>query len=401
VDCVFDSVADFVAAQAPDEPVYCVRPHALRTAAAAFTAAFPGDVLYAVKCNDDPAVLQALWQGGVRHFDAASLPEIAAVEGAFGPGRARFMNPVKSRGAIAAAYHRHGMRCFALDHAGELEKIRDVAERPAGGAGELLLMVRLAVTTEGAMLKLDGKFGASPGEAADLLRLIVGAGAAAGLTFHVGSQCLDPGAYRRAIALAADVRHRAGVPVAVLDVGGGFPVPYDGLAPPPTDAFVEEIAEAAGEHGFLPDTRLWCEPGRALVAEGCSVLARVVLRRDDAVFLNDGVYGSLYDMKHQGLRYPTRLVRADGIVEGDAASARPFRLFGPSCDSFDSLPGTVSLPDSLREGDWIEFGQTGAYARALRTGFNGFYPQATALLADDGPQPAPAEDAALAMAEAA
>lgn len=399
MDVTFDSIADFVAAQAPDEPVYCVRPQALRATAAAVTGAFPGDVLYAVKCNDDPVVLQALWQGGVRHFDAASLPEIAAVERAFGPGRTRFMHPVKSRGAVAAAYHRHGVRCFALDHAGELDKIRDAAGPSAGGTGELLLMVRLAVSTDAAMWKLDGKFGAAPGEAADLLRRIARSGAAAGLTFHVGSQCLDPAAYREAIALAAEVRDRAGVPVAVLDVGGGFPVPYDGLAPPPADAFFEAIADAASEHGFLPDTRLWCEPGRALVAEGCSVLARVVLRRDDAVFLNDGVYGSLYDMKHQGLRYPTRLVRADGIVEGDAASARPFRLFGPSCDSFDALPGTIALPDSLREGDWIEFGQTGAYARALRTGFNGFYPQATALMADDGPRPAPA--AGFAMAEAA
>jgi ornithine decarboxylase len=394
VDSAFDTIADFVAARAPDEPVYCVRPHRLRAAAAAFTAAFPGDVLYAVKCNDDPAVLRALWDGGVRWFDAASVPEIAAAQDAFGTGRARFMHPVKSRAAIAAAHRRHGVRCFALDDGGELDKILAAA----GSADDLLLVVRLAVGTGAALCKLDGKFGATVDEAADLLQRIRRAGASAGLTFHVGSQCLDPQAYRDAVALAATVRDRAGVPVAVLDVGGGFPVAYDGLMPPPLEDFIAAVAEAAAEHGFLPDTRLWCEPGRALVADGCSLLARVVLRRGDAVFLNDGVYGSLYDMKHQGLRYPTRLIRAEGLVE---APGRPFRLFGPSCDSFDSLPGTVVLPETLAEGDWIEFGQTGAYARALRTGFNGFYPQATVLLGDEGPVPAAGPDTALAMAEAA
>ena len=394
VDPIFDSVAALVAAQAPDEPVYCVRPHRLRAAAAALTAAFPGDVLYAVKCNDDPVVLQALWDGGVRFFDAASLSEIAAVERRLGGGHTRFMHPVKSRSAIAAAYHRHGVRSFALDDAGELDKIVDAA----GPAADLLLMVRLAVEADAALCKLDGKFGAAAAAAADLLSRIDATGAAAGLTFHVGSQCLDPQAYRDAIGLAAAVRDRAGVPVAVLDVGGGFPVAYDGLTPPPLAAFVDAIADAADAAGFRRDSRLWCEPGRALVAAGCSLLARVVLRRGDAVFLNDGVYGSLSDMKHLGLRYPTRLVRADGIAGGPT---QPFRLFGPSCDSFDSLPGTVTLPADLGEGDWIEFGQTGAYARALRTGFNGFYPQATALVADDGPAPLAQTGAAPAMAAAA
>src|SRR5207237_460176 len=100
--------------------------------------------------------------------------------------------------------------------------------------------------------------------------------------------------------------------------------------------------------------RLWAEPGRALVAGGGSVVVQVQLRRGDALYVNDGVYGSLSDAGRPGFRFPARRVRADGAVEEDGASLRAFSLFGPTCDAADRMAGPFLLPDDMREGDWIE-----------------------------------------------
>lgn len=377
---MFDNAAAMVAALEPDVPVYCLRPHVLRETARRFTAAFPGDVLYAVKCNDDPRVLQALHEGGVRRFEVASLHEVAALHARFAESDCAFMHPVKSRRAIAEAYHRYGVRTFALDHADELAKLKAATD----GGADLTLVVRLDVPQTGALHPLGGKFGASPEEAVALLRAAAAPGRRLGLTFHVGSQCLTPGAFRGAIALAGRVQAQAGVGLDLLDVGGGFPAAYVGVDPPAPAAYMAEIRGAVAAQGLPPACRLACEPGRALVAEGCSVVVRVELRRGDALYLNDGIYGSLYDMKHQGLRFPMRLVRP-----GRTASPRlrAFRLFGPTCDSADSLPDPVWLPEDVGEDDWIEIGQIGAYAHVLRTRFNGFYPDMTVAVRDGAFRP--------------
>ena len=130
---------------------------------------FPGDVLYAVKCNPDPAVLRALWEGGVRHFDCASLPEIRLVRDMFPEAVIHFMHPIKARGAIREAWERHEVRDFVLDSADELAKIR--AEVAATGVpGALGLVVRIALPKGGAKLDLSGKFGAEADDAVGLLR---------------------------------------------------------------------------------------------------------------------------------------------------------------------------------------------------------------------------------------
>ena len=122
----FDSAFDMVAVERPESPVFCLRPHVLRERARAFVEAFPGEVLYAVKCNDDRRVLRALYDGGVRHFDTASLAEVAAINDQFGQMTCHFMHPVKSRNAVAEAYHRYNVRTFALDDLGELAKIEEM-----------------------------------------------------------------------------------------------------------------------------------------------------------------------------------------------------------------------------------------------------------------------------------
>jgi ornithine decarboxylase len=364
-EAVLPEVADLVAVERPEEPMHCLRPAAIAAAARAFVTEFPGEVLYAVKCNPEPSVLRALHAGGVRHFDCASLGEVSLVRTMFPEAHIAFMHPVKARGAIREAFHHHAVSDFVFDSDSELAKI--LAE--TGAAENLGLVVRLALPRGKAVLDLSGKFGAEPDEAARLLRAARPHAARLGLSFHVGSQCLDPLAWRAAIALAGEVIRAAGVAVDVLDVGGGFPVAYPGIEPPPLGAFFAEI-EAAFEALGLPDTRLWAEPGRALVAGGGSVVVQVQMRRGNALYVNDGVYGSLSDAGVLGFRYPARLLRPEGETPSDVL--RPFAFFGPTCDSADVMRGPFLLPADVAEGDWIELGQLGAYGACLRTSFNGF-----------------------------
>ena len=267
----YGSAAALVFHTSPVDPVVCLRPQLIAARARRMLAAFPGDMLYAVKCNEAPEVLRALWDGGVREFDTASIGEVRAVKALLPAAACHFMHPIKSPEAIAEAYHRHGVRRFVLDHPDELAKILAAT----GGAGDLELFVRLAVPGEGSMLALTGKFGVGVEETAGLVRAARGHARSVGITFHVGSQCVEPMAFARAIALVAEVVRRAG-PIDDLDVGGGFPARYLGDEPA-FEAFVAAIREAVARHGL--GCRLQCEPGRALVADGASVLARVELRR--------------------------------------------------------------------------------------------------------------------------
>ncbi len=307
IDAALPEVSALVAVEQPEEPMHCLRPATIAATAREFVDGFAGDVLYAVKCNPEPAVLRALWAGGVRHFDCASAGEVALVRTMFAEAHIAFMHPVKARGAIREAFFRHGVSDFVLDSAAELAKI--LAE--TGAPEDLGLVVRLALPKGSAVLDLSGKFGAEPDEAVRLLRAARPHAARLGLSFHVGSQSLDPLAWRAAIALAGSVIREAGVPVEVLDVGGGFPVAYPDIDPPPLGAFFAEI-EAAFEALSLPGTRLWAEPGRALVAGGVSVVVQVQARRGDALYVNDGVYGSLSDAGALGFRFPARLLRPEG-----------------------------------------------------------------------------------------
>lgn len=376
-----------VARDRPTDPLVCLRPAAIAAAARRFVEKFPGDVLYAVKCNPDPRALRAVWAGGVRHFDCASLPEIALVQRVLPGAAVHFMHPVKRRDAIHAAFARHGVTDFAFDSADELEKIvqETVPVGLVGAPPSLGLFLRLAVGQGGAY-DLSGKFGAGIGEAAGLLRRARPHAARLGVCFHVGSQCLDPAAYRAALALASEAAARARIAVEVIDVGGGFPVSYKGTAPPPLDDYIRAIREEAAAR-FSAGVELWAEPGRALVAGGGSLVVQVLLRRGDALYVNDGVYGSLSDAGRPGFRFPARRIALDRAEGG--AEMRSFALFGPTCDSADRMPGPFLLPADTDEGDWIEIGQLGAYGACLRTGFNGFDSVLTAEVADPPLLPTP------------
>ena len=355
------------AALKPSYPVYCLAPTVIAARVRQFLDGFPGRVLYAVKCNPHPSVLDALYRAGIRHFDTASLPEIAMVRERFPDAEAYFMHPVKSRAVVRTAYEVYGVRHFVVDHPAELDKVL-----AATGGDGVVIVVRLRTAETKAFYDLASKFGAEPSLAVALMRRVHAEGMRVGLAFHVGSQCMEAHAWADALALAGQVREEAGVALSALDVGGGFPAHYPGFEIEPLTAFLDVVRQGFERLALRRDCVLMCEPGRALVADGCSLLTQVLLRKEREIYLNDGVFGSLSEVITAGLRLPVRVIRLDGEP---AAATAPFTLYGPTCDSYDKLGDPFELPADVREDDWLEFGQIGAYSNAAATRFNGFYPE--------------------------
>jgi ornithine decarboxylase len=318
-----------------------------------------------VKANPSPWALDAYYAQGLRGFDVASEEEIKLVTSRYPDAKLAFMHPVKSRKAIERAYFEHGVRTFSLDCEAELEKIVAATQR----ADDLTLVVRLAVNNSDAVYALSNKFGASETDAAPLLQKARGYADNLGVSFHVGSQCMNPSAFRDAMDLASRIIVKAGVIVDVVDVGGGFPSAYPGMTPPDLELYVNVIKSAFEGMPVAMNAKLWCEPGRAMVAEATSILARVELVKNGALHINDGSYGNLFDAAHCKWPFPVKAHRPDGAFEG---GEQTFKLYGPTCDSLDAMEGPFTLPADIREGDYIEFGMLGAYGVAMQTRFNGF-----------------------------
>ena len=358
-----------VAALQPSYPVYCLKPAALIEAAQRFIDLFPGRVLYAVKCNPHPRVLRTLWAGGIRHFDTASLSEIAMVREIFREAGIYFMHPVKGRAVIKTAWRVYGVDHFIVDHPHELAK---VLEETDGGDGIAIFVRVKTPQVDGTFYHLSDKFGAEPEAATALLREAHEQGCQTGLAFHLGSQCGDPAAYTAALEMVGGVVEQAKVQLNFLDVGGGFPGYYADTQAPPLEDFIEAIESGVRRLKLRRDCVLMCEPGRALVADGCNLVVQVQLRKDNRLYVNDGIYGSLSETVDAGVQYRVRLIRLSGEP---STLLVPFIINGPTCDSLDVLPKPFELPADTREGDWIEFEQTGAYSNALASHFNGFHPE--------------------------
>jgi ornithine decarboxylase len=365
----------------PRQPLFCFSPQALRAAAAGFRQGFPGEVSYAVKANGGPSVVAAMADAGIGVFDVASVAEMDVVAAAAPGARLHYHNPVKSRHEIAEAFAVHGCRRFALDDVGELAKILEVL----AAVPDLELAVRFRLPSHGAAAHdFSTKFGADPQGAADLLRLVARAGHRPVLTFHPGSQCTDPKAYARYIEAAGEIARAAGVRLAALNVGGGFPATYrDSVAPPLSEFFAMIAASAAAAFGNGERPPLECEPGRGLVATSMSLLTRVKLvkpsRRE--LYLNDGIYGALMEMSQAPALAPHCRVLRGGVVHG--GPVQRFTAYGPTCDPLDRIPGELTLPADIAEDDFIEFSTVGAYGAATATRFNG-YGSAGMVIVEDG-----------------
>ena len=370
----FASADALIAAQKPERPVLGVRPHAAARAARFFINNFPGDVAYAYKANSSVFLLGALYGAGIHHFDVASLAELE--DAVTIPGvQLHFMHPVKSRLAIRRAYEL-GVRHFSLDSEDELKKIHD----ETGGARDLVLFVRIAVPAKNSRIPLERKFGITGPKAARLLVKTRQVAAELGICFHVGSQTTTPDSYLTALAEVHKLIVKAGVVVDRIDVGGGFPARYPDSDPAPLLSFIDAIKAGIETLPVREDVRVMCEPGRALVAEAESLIVRVDARRGDDLFINDGAYGTLYDAAHLGFIFPTRLVNR----KVDASEPMvPYSFYGPTCDSIDFMKGPFVLPASIREGDYIEIGNIGAYGRAIGGQFNGYGSYEEVILLDD------------------
>jgi len=386
------SPLDLTAREAPDGPIAIARPHRVAAAAEWFRTHFPGEVFYAVKANPSEWVLDALWANGIKNFDVASDNEAALIAKRFDGAQIAFMHPVKSRRAIGRAFHDYGVKTFALDSEDELHKI--LAE--TNNAKDLTLVVRFAVSGDGAAYPLARKFGVSAEEAPSLLRKTRQVSEEMlGVSFHVGSQCMRPDAFRTAMDMVNRAIVEAGVLVDIVDIGGGFPAIYPGMTPPPMIEYVNAIKTGFEEMFVAQNAKLWAEPGRALVAEAGSTVTRVELRKGDALYLNDGAFGTLFDATHLNWAFPAKLLRE----QPSRAKLAPFRLYGPTCDSMDAAAGPFMLPADIREGDLIEIGSLGAYGTAMGTRFNGFGETVT-IESKDAPWPTmygEAEAAVLAM----
>ncbi len=359
-------------------PVFVFRPLLLKQAIQYFQTHFTANILYAVKTNPEPHVIVHAYESGVRNFEVASLQEIELVKKHLPSAKLYFMHPVKARKAIKEAYFTYGIRHFSLDTQDELDKILQETNQ----AKDLYLHLRLAIPNVYAEHDLSGKFGIGLQEAVPLLKNLKDCADKVGICFHVGSQCMHPDAYRIAIQMAKEVIQEADVNVASLNVGGGFPSIYPGLTPPPLKDYFDTIHEEFSKINSKQPLQLLAEPGRALVAETTSLIVRVELRKEDALYINDGTYGGLFDAGSQHLIFPTRLLCSK---KGKTADLFPYYFYGPTCDSLDHMKGPFYLPKDVSEGDYIEIGQMGAYGRSLASQFNGFSHEPGVVLVKDSP----------------
>ena len=363
---------------APDEPVILNRPHAAARAARFFAKKFPGKSLYAVKANPSPELLQILWDSGITHFDVASIAEVRLVRSILPEAVLCFMHPVKTKSAIAEAYHLHGVRVFSLDTLEELEKIVAATSDDEGTPAEdLYLLVRLRVSSEFAELSLASKFGVDLADAAPLLQATRQHCDALGICFHVGSQAMTPFAYVQALERVRAAIAEAAVTVDIVDVGGGFPSVYPGMEPPPLEDYFAVIDRHFEALPISYNAELWCEPGRALCAEYSSMIVRVEKRRGGELYINDGSYGALFDAAHVDWRFPVAAIGDHGEALAD------FAFYGPTCDDADYMKGPFMLPADIGSGDYIEIGMLGAYGAAMKTGFNGFGQAIAVKVADE------------------
>jgi ornithine decarboxylase len=335
----------------------------------AFRRALPGvRAHYAMKCNPSPEVL-AMLAGRGAGFEIASLGELRMLERAgVDPADVLYSNPVKPPAHIAAA-HRAGLWRFSFDSPNELAKI---AEEAPGSA----VYLRLRVDDRASVFPLSRKFGTDVEDAFDLMLLAERLGLRPyGITFHVGSQCGNPLAWRDAIADAGRLMSRLSaelITIEMLDLGGGFPARYVASAPSLAEIGTV-VRQALAELPYRP-ALITAEPGRCLVAEA-GVLATGVIGREQRgeehwLFVDVSAYHGLMETRQTANRWAYPL--ATSLLDDAAGPMLPFTVTGPTCDPSDTMFTDVWLPATIDVGDRLYIGSSGAYTLAYASEFNGF-----------------------------
>ncbi len=354
-------------------PLFVVDHEALRRNYKEFRRHLPRvQAYYAVKANADPAIIRTLYEAGAS-FDVASFAEFrlvyenirrlpAKVRQDFIWDKIIYSNPIKDRSTLEQLNPYKPLVTY--DNAEEVRKIR----RHAPDAG---LALRVRVPNTGSMVELSSKFGASPGEAVDLITRAFDAGLIVeGLSFHVGSQCTNFENYVQALSTSATIMEESearGHSLKLLDIGGGFPARYDRHVRP--FRLLAKILEEELGRLFPRKLEILAEPGRFMVATAATLVAEVIGKADRdgkrCYYINDGIYhtfsGILFDHCQYHLKAFKRGRKAISAV------------FGPTCDALDTISQAEELPD-LELGDLVYSENIGAYTHASSTHFNGFPP---------------------------
>ena len=372
----FKSVDKLVNQLKPTEPVYCIRRDSINIASKFFQNKFPGKILYAVKTNPHPLVLKTIVESGINDFDVASIKEVEAIRSVSPDAKCSYMHTVKSKESINEAYFKYNIKTFSIDTKDELIKILNSTNQ----AKDLELFVRVAVSNEHAEIDLSKKFGAQTSEAIGLYRLTKQYAKKIGLSFHVGSQCMHPISYSKGINEIKYIIKKTKIVPDFVNIGGGFPTIYPDLVPQSLDSYFEEIKNSLNKLKLEKKPEIICEPGRAIVAESGSTIVRVNLRKKQKLYINDGTYGTLFDAGVPNIVYPSRIITSGRIISKKLTS---FDFYGPTCDSMDYMKGPFILPNNIKEGDYIELGQLGAYGLTFRTQFNGYYSDSIYEVCDD------------------
>ncbi len=364
----FKSVEQLINQLRPNKPVYCIRKNSVLSASKYFQNKFPGKILYAVKTNPHSTVIKSILKSGIDQFDVASIEEIKAVRKFSQSAKCSFMHTIKSRESISEAYFKFGIKTFALDTKDELIKIIE----STSNAKDLELFLRISVSNEHAEIDLSKKFGALNSEVNGLLRLVKLHSKKVGLSFHVGSQCMHPISYSKGINEIGNIIKKTKIIPDYINVGGGFPTIYPDLIPQSLDNYFHEIKKSLKNLRLDNLPQIICEPGRALVAESGSTIVRVNLRKKQKLYINDGTYGTLFDAGTPNIVFPAKMIK-DNTNKIISKKLTAFDFYGPTCDSMDYMKGPFLLPNNIKENDYIELGQLGAYGLTFRTQFNGFF----------------------------
>ncbi len=334
-------------------------------------------VYFAVKANSDPAIVRTLFKEG-SSFDVASMPEFMIVHENIKHLSAKkrqewiwdkiiYANPTKPADTLEKLNKYKPLVTF--DSFEEIKKIK----KHAPNAG---LALRLQVPNTGAMVELSSKFGAAPGEAVDMILAADKAGLTVeGISFHVGSQTTNFENYVAALNLTASVfkeaKDRGYTKMNLVDIGGGFPAPYDASVKP-----FKELAKVINtelERLFPKDIQILAEPGRFLVASAGYAVSKIIGKavRDGKMcyYINDGVYHTYSGVIFDHCKYPIKAFKG--------GATQMCSVFGPTCDALDVVSMAENLPD-LERDDFVYSVNIGAYSHASATYFNGFPPATVA-----------------------
>ena len=356
-------------------PLFVIDHDVLRSNFATFKKYLPRvQAYYAIKANPDPAIVKTLFDAGAS-FDVSSMPEFRVVYENIKdmPDKERhewiwdkiiYANPIKASETLRELDRYKPLVTF--DNHDEIIKIRQFA--PNSG-----LVLRLRVSNAGAMVELSSKFGAEPDEAVDMILEAEKEGLTVeGLSFHVGSQTTNFENYVQAIDLAGlifrQARERGYDKMNLLDIGGGFPAPYDASVKPFSELAKRINAEL--DRLFPPEIKIIAEPGRFIVATAGTAVSKIIgkaVRHGKlCYYIDDGVYHTFSGIIFDHCQY-----HLDAFKEGPTQICT---VFGPTCDGLDVISMTEELPSNLERDDFLYSRNIGAYSGATSTYFNGFPP---------------------------